>query len=271
MRRTSRPASDSIGAAVDEGGDRRRALCAGCALPRRGAAARLDRRSRFRQPPGTFRGRLRFRPRHAAGTGRSRTHRPRRGLRDDGIRYIQRQRQEAGPDPARRASRSRRGRSFTSRSAAASLWRPTCTAASTNRSAAQPRRLSASYGNTTCPPDGAGLPTIGHSATASLPAKGVGMPFDPDGFIEAQDPVFDQVLQELRDGRKRSHWMWFVFPQLSGLGHSAMAQRYASPHSMRRARICITRCWVRGWSPAASWSTRWKAGRPTTFSAAQTI
>ncbi len=53
------------------------------------------------------------------------------------------------------------------------------------------------------------------------------MPFDPDGFIKAQDPVFDQVLQELRDGRKRSHWMWFVFPQLSGLGHSAMAQRYA--------------------------------------------
>jgi uncharacterized protein (DUF1810 family) len=53
------------------------------------------------------------------------------------------------------------------------------------------------------------------------------MPFDPGRFIHAQDPVFDRVRSELRDGRKRSHWMWFVFPQLSGLGHSAMAQRYA--------------------------------------------
>jgi uncharacterized protein (DUF1810 family) len=53
------------------------------------------------------------------------------------------------------------------------------------------------------------------------------MAFDPSRFVEAQDPVFERVRSELRDGRKRSHWMWFVFPQLSGLGHSAMAQRYA--------------------------------------------
>jgi len=53
------------------------------------------------------------------------------------------------------------------------------------------------------------------------------MSFDPDRFVEAQDRVLDQVRRELRDGRKRSHWIWFVFPQLSGLGHSAMAQRYA--------------------------------------------
>ena len=53
------------------------------------------------------------------------------------------------------------------------------------------------------------------------------MSFDPGRFVEAQDRVFEQVRRELRDGRKRSHWMWFVFPQLSGLGHSAMAQRYA--------------------------------------------
>jgi uncharacterized protein (DUF1810 family) len=51
--------------------------------------------------------------------------------------------------------------------------------------------------------------------------------FDLAGFVEAQDLVLEQVRQELRDGRKRSHWMWFVFPQLGGLGHSAMAQRYA--------------------------------------------
>ena len=52
-------------------------------------------------------------------------------------------------------------------------------------------------------------------------------PFDLDRFLRAQEPVLTQVRQELEDGRKRSHWMWFVFPQLTGLGHSAMAQRYA--------------------------------------------
>lgn len=52
-------------------------------------------------------------------------------------------------------------------------------------------------------------------------------PFDLERFVEAQDPVFDQVLGELRAGSKRSHWMWFVFPQVQGLGHSAMARRYA--------------------------------------------
>lgn len=52
---------------------------------------------------------------------------------------------------------------------------------------------------------------------------------DPDliRFIEAQDGVHDRVREELAAGRKRSHWMWFVFPQLEGLGHSAMARRYA--------------------------------------------
>jgi uncharacterized protein (DUF1810 family) len=45
-------------------------------------------------------------------------------------------------------------------------------------------------------------------------------------FVEAQDPVYEQVLAELRAGRKRTHWMWFIFPQLRGLGSSAMAERY---------------------------------------------
>jgi uncharacterized protein (DUF1810 family) len=54
------------------------------------------------------------------------------------------------------------------------------------------------------------------------------MPADPlDRFVEAQDPVFDQVCLEMRAGRKRSHWMWFVFPQIAGLGLSAMSRRYA--------------------------------------------
>ena len=51
-------------------------------------------------------------------------------------------------------------------------------------------------------------------------------PYDLRRFVEAQDPVFEQVCSELRAGRKQSHWMWFVFPQLKGLGHSAMAHRY---------------------------------------------
>lgn len=51
-------------------------------------------------------------------------------------------------------------------------------------------------------------------------------PHDLGRFVAAQAPVYDQVLEELRGGRKRSHWMWFVFPQLQGLGASAMAQRY---------------------------------------------
>ena len=46
-------------------------------------------------------------------------------------------------------------------------------------------------------------------------------------FIDAQAPVYSQVIAELSDGSKRSHWMWFIFPQLAGLGFSAMAQRYA--------------------------------------------
>jgi uncharacterized protein (DUF1810 family) len=45
-------------------------------------------------------------------------------------------------------------------------------------------------------------------------------------FVAAQAPVMGDVLAELRAGRKRTHWMWFVFPQLQGLGTSAMAQRY---------------------------------------------
>lgn len=51
--------------------------------------------------------------------------------------------------------------------------------------------------------------------------------FDLDRFVQAQDQVMEQVRRELLEGRKRSHWMWFVFPQLRGLGHSSMARHYA--------------------------------------------
>jgi uncharacterized protein (DUF1810 family) len=52
-------------------------------------------------------------------------------------------------------------------------------------------------------------------------------PFDLKRFVDAQAPVYQRVVAELSRSRKQSHWMWFIFPQLAGLGFSAMAQRYA--------------------------------------------
>jgi uncharacterized protein (DUF1810 family) len=52
-------------------------------------------------------------------------------------------------------------------------------------------------------------------------------PHNLSRFLEAQAPVYAQVLGELRAGRKRSHWIWFIFPQVAGLGLSAMSERYA--------------------------------------------
>ncbi|MCI8211205.1 calpastatin [Pseudomonas sp. S25] len=51
--------------------------------------------------------------------------------------------------------------------------------------------------------------------------------YDLQRFVDAQDPVFARVLEELSTGRKHSHWMWFVFPQIIGLGRSEMARRFA--------------------------------------------
>ena len=52
-------------------------------------------------------------------------------------------------------------------------------------------------------------------------------PYDLQRFIEAQDSCLERVCSELREGHKQSHWMWFIFPQLQGLGRSPMAIRYA--------------------------------------------
>lgn len=52
-------------------------------------------------------------------------------------------------------------------------------------------------------------------------------PFDLERFVAAQDPIYGRVIAELRRGMKQTHWMWFVFPQIAGLGRSAMAERYA--------------------------------------------
>jgi uncharacterized protein (DUF1810 family) len=52
-------------------------------------------------------------------------------------------------------------------------------------------------------------------------------PFELSRFVDAQTDTYAQALSELRAGRKTSHWMWFVFPQVAGLGRSATAQHYA--------------------------------------------
>jgi uncharacterized protein (DUF1810 family) len=52
-------------------------------------------------------------------------------------------------------------------------------------------------------------------------------PYDLQRFVDAQDPIYDEVCAELRSGQKQSHWMWFVFPQIKGLGRSPTAVRFA--------------------------------------------
>ena len=52
-------------------------------------------------------------------------------------------------------------------------------------------------------------------------------PFDLERFVDAQTPVYEHVRQELKVGRKQSHWMWFIFPQIAGLGQSPMSIRFA--------------------------------------------
>lgn len=52
-------------------------------------------------------------------------------------------------------------------------------------------------------------------------------PYNLQRFVDAQNPIYEQVCSELREGCKRGHWMWFVFPQIRGLGHSHLASKFA--------------------------------------------
>ncbi len=63
-------------------------------------------------------------------------------------------------------------------------------------------------------------------------------PYNLQRFVAAQAPVYDGVRAELKNGRKVNHWMWFIFPQIAGLGRSAMAQRYAIS-SLREAEAYL--------------------------------
>ena len=63
-------------------------------------------------------------------------------------------------------------------------------------------------------------------------------PHDLSRFLEAQEHTYDEALAEIRDGHKRSHWMWFIFPQLAGLGLSPTAARYGI-RSLAEARAYL--------------------------------
>ena len=52
-------------------------------------------------------------------------------------------------------------------------------------------------------------------------------PFDLNRFVRAQEADYEGALAEIRSGRKRSHWMWYIVPQFAGIGTSSMSQRYA--------------------------------------------
>ncbi len=64
-------------------------------------------------------------------------------------------------------------------------------------------------------------------------------PHDLQRFVAAQEPIYPTVVAELRAGVKQSHWMWFIFPQLAGLGNSSIAQRYAI-RGQEEARAYLT-------------------------------
>ena len=73
---------------------------------------------------------------------------------------------------------------------------------------------------------------------AAQPPDSVSDPHDLERFVAAQEGVYEPALAQLRAGRKTGHWMWFVFPQIRGLGMSAMSQRYAIA-SLKQARAYL--------------------------------
>jgi uncharacterized protein (DUF1810 family) len=78
----------------------------------------------------------------------------------------------------------------------------------------------------------------GPSARSVRPVDVTDDPYNLQRFVVAQSTVLPQVLAELRNGRKTTHWMWYVFPQLRGLGRSSMAQKFAIS-SLEEARAYL--------------------------------
>jgi uncharacterized protein (DUF1810 family) len=66
-----------------------------------------------------------------------------------------------------------------------------------------------------------------HQEVIGATASKMDDPFNLQRFVDAQEPVYAHACTELREGRKRTHWMWFIFPQIEGLGTSPMTQKFA--------------------------------------------
>jgi uncharacterized protein (DUF1810 family) len=90
--------------------------------------------------------------------------------------------------------------------------------------------------------------------------------FDLERFVQAQERDYDQALSEIRAGRKRSHWMWYIFPQFDGLGFSAMSRRYSIKSLDEAHAYLIIRSSARGWWSAAKRCWALKGGRLMTSS-----
>ncbi len=96
-------------------------------------------------------------------------------------------------------------------------------------------------------------------------------PFDLQRFVDAQAGVYADVCDELRDGRKRGHWIWFVFPQLRGLGRSPTAAHYGIASAQEaRAYLAHPTFWGRGCGNAPGWLRRSTGGQPSRSSAGRT-
>jgi len=74
---------------------------------------------------------------------------------------------------------------------------------------------------------GVRIPYVRRVRPGSGPAHNADVSFDLDRFVQAQDHAYQGALRELRAGRKTGHWIWYVFPQLAGLGHSEPSRYYA--------------------------------------------
>ena len=92
---------------------------------------------------------------------------------------------------------------------------------------------------------------------------------DLSRFVTAQAAVFDTALAEIRAGAKRSHWMWFIFPQIAGLGSSPTAQTLRDPvlRRTKHARIWRIRCWGRVILPPSKRCRKCRAAPPRPCSA----
>ncbi len=99
-----------------------------------------------------------------------------------------------------------------------------------------------------------------------------GDPYHLERFVAAQDAggTYQRALAELRAGRKASHWMWFIFPQVAGLGLSSMAQRYAISGLPRPAPTSAIRCSDPGCASAPGPSPPSATAPPTGYSARST-